>query len=283
MDDIAGELRAAAGSSPPTRIDVDRLIATDRRHRRMRAWTLSGTGAAVAVAALLLAPAVLHGPAAQPDRFGLAPAAPQTPTSGGTEEPPCAPVTPRPSGDPVPQQTYPTVRTRPTEAPAAAVGRLTSVLRGALRDVVPPDVTVRAELPGCTDPQFQYQPSYRTYVASGRLARGAEEGFLVVDLRPTAADEAADCFNLTGDSEHCTETELAGGDVLLTSAVPYGVDGVTQLSAVLVRTDGSTVRAITANVGIGPDGASRRSAERPLLTAAQLEALARTAGLTLYP
>ncbi|MEU2612339.1 hypothetical protein ABZ570_12260 [Micromonospora sp. NPDC007271] len=162
--------------------------------------------------------------------------------------------------------------------------RLTGVLRGALRDVMPPDVTVRAVLPGCTDPRFQYQPSYRRYVASGRLARGAEEGFLTVDLRPTAADAAADCATLTGDSKHCTRTELADGGVLLTSAVPYGVESVAQLSAILVRPDGTMVRAITANAGTGPDGgAPRRTAEQPLLTTAQLAALARTAGLTLYP
>ncbi|SCE67869.1 hypothetical protein GA0074695_0248 [Micromonospora viridifaciens] len=282
MDDVVSELRAAVASPPPTRIDVDRLIATDRRRRRVRAWTLSGTGAAVAVAALLLAPAVLRGPAAQPEGFSLAPAAPGS-VPGGTAEPPCAPVTPRASGEPAPQQSYPTVRATPTETPAAAVDRLTGVLRGALRDVVPPDLTIRAALPGCTDPQFQYQPSYREYVAGGRLVRGAEEAFLHVELRPTGADEAPDCGTLVPDREHCTRTELADGGVLLASAVPYGVDGVVQLSAILVRPDGTTVRVITANAGIGPDGAPRRTAERPLLTAEQVEVLARTAGLTLYP
>lgn len=180
-------------------------------------------------------------------------------------------------------QSDPTVRTLPTEAPAAAVQRLSAELREALKNDVPSGVTVRGVLPGCTAPQFQYERSYREYTAGGRLATATEQGPLHVSVRPTGVGERLDCEQRAPSGAACTRTELPDGGELLVVETPDGVPGVVHRQAVVARTDGTTVTVTTSNAEVGANREPTRGARYPLLTVGQLAALAQAPGLTLYP
>lgn len=282
MDELMRELRAATAEAPPSRIDLDRLITTYHRDRRRRGWMTGGAVVAVTLASVLVAPPVLRGlGGGDPSSGRPAPGWPGP--VGSPTTPACAPVTPRPSGPTAPMQSDPTVRTLPTEAPAAAVQRLSAELREALKNDVPSGVTVRGVLPGCTAPQFQYERSYREYTAGGRLATATEQGPLHVSVRPTGAGERLDCEQYTLARDRCTTTELPDGGALLVIETPYGVPGVVQRQAVVARTDGTTVTVTTSNAEVGANREPTRGARNPLLTVGQLAALAQAPGLTLYP
>ncbi|GAB3948970.1 hypothetical protein GCM10027614_46990 [Micromonospora vulcania] len=66
MDELTKQFRAAVAESPPSRINLDALIATDRQRRRHRAWTLTGTGVAAAVATVAVVPTLVAAPGAGP-------------------------------------------------------------------------------------------------------------------------------------------------------------------------------------------------------------------------
>ncbi|MCM0674653.1 hypothetical protein NCC78_08125 [Micromonospora phytophila] len=280
MDDLQQQLRAAVATAPPTRIDVDRLIAADRQRRRHRAWTLAGTGIAAAVAAVTVTPALLAGPGPDPGGLPLPPAGAGSPSAGPSL---CAVAEPEPSGPQPPLQTYDTVRARPTEGPAAALARLTGALRPAL-GALPSGVAVDGILPNCDLVQFTYHPSYREYEAVVRLTRGGQVDRFSVSLRPTAADERTGCVQAP-DPGDCTSSRAADGSVVVTSTARLGDAGREQRWVLVQRPDGTSVVAVTNNflVGDRPDREPAGGFEPPLLTVEQLVEIARTPGLTLYP
>ncbi|MFI7646932.1 hypothetical protein ACIBTZ_12750 [Micromonospora sp. NPDC049460] len=279
MDELSQQMRTAVAAPPPTRIDVDRLIADDRQRRRHRAWALAGAGAAVAVAAVAVAPALLAGPAPEPGGLTLPPAA------AGTADPSLCPIAePEPSGPPVPQQSYDTVRDRPTERPDAGVARLTGVLRPVLAAVVPAELTVEGTIPGCDRVQFTYEKSHWNYYAYVRLVRGGQVDNLTVMVMPTAADEPRGCA-AAPDRRACTSTRLPGGGTITTVTATLGDKGE-QRWVLVQRVDGTSVRVTTDNfrVVVEPDGTpTEEFGPPPVLSVAQLTEIATTPGLTLYP
>ncbi|MET8832340.1 hypothetical protein ABZV78_00260 [Micromonospora sp. NPDC004540] len=278
MDEIGSEMRAAVADPPPSRIDVDGLIRAEGRRRRQRAWVWSGTGVAAAVAAVVAGPALVAGGAAPGSALGPT-GLPSTLPSPDVSL--CAGVSPKPSGPQPPLQSYGTVRTRPVEAPAAGVVRLTGALREVLRIRLPADLRVESAQPGCTEPQFQYHPSYREYQAGGWLRQGRESGLFLLQIRPTARDEARpDCAH-AGNPQDCTVVRHPDGTATVRSTQPAG-PGRQQLTVLVLRPDGTSVFGITNNFRAGPDG-STITASAPLLTLDQLDELARSPGLTLYP
>ncbi|MGS2613964.1 hypothetical protein ACVCAH_05445 [Micromonospora sp. LZ34] len=280
MDDLSQHLRAAVAASPPTRIDVDALIAADRR-RRHRTWTMAGTGAALAVVAVAVTPALLANPA--PDPGGLTLPGDVGPPSAGPSL--CAVPTPPPSGSPAPQQTYDTVRVRPTERPDAGVPRLTAALRPVLAAVVPAGLRVDGTIPGCDQVQFTYEKSHWHYYAHARLVRGGQVDNLTVALVPTAADAPAGCA-AAPDPGACTSTRLPDGGILATSADTRGNEGAEQRWVLVQRADGTSVTVTTDNIHTveEPDGTpTLEFGPPPVLTVDQLTEIATTPGLTLHP
>ncbi|MEU5944071.1 hypothetical protein ABZ793_00735 [Micromonospora sp. NPDC047465] len=280
MDELSRQMRTAVASPPPTRIDVDRLIADDRQRRRHRAWALAGAGAAVAVAAVAVAPALLARPVPQPGGLTLPPAA------AGSAEPSLCPIAePSASGPPAPQQSYDTVRERSTERPDAGVARLTQALRPALAAVVPAGLTVEGTIPGCDRVQFVYEKSHWNYYAHVRLVRDGQTDNLTVRLIPTAADEPRGCATAPSAGA-CTSTRLPDGSTLTTSISTPGDEGAEQRRVLVQRVDGTSVTVTTDNfrVVVEPDGTpSEKFGPSPVLSVAQLTEIATTPGLTLYP
>ncbi|MFG3422848.1 hypothetical protein [Micromonospora sp. NPDC047730] len=280
MDELSQQMRTAVAAPPPTRIDVDRLIADDRQRRRHRAWALAGAGAAVAVAAVAVAPALLAGPAPEPGGLTLPPAA------AGTADPSLCPIAePEPSGPPVPQQSYDTVRERPTERPDAGVARLTQALRPALAAVVPAGLTVEGTIPGCDRVQFTYEKSHWNYYAYVRLVRGGQVDNLTVMVMPTAADAPRGCA-VASHAAACTGSRLPDGSTLATSISTPGDEGAEQRRVLLQRVDGTSVTVTTDNFRVvtEPDGTpTEEFGPPPVLSVAQLTEIATTPGLTLYP
>ncbi|WP_433389102.1 hypothetical protein [Micromonospora sp. KLBMP9576] len=278
MDEMAQQMRSAVAWSPPTRIDVDGLIADDRRRRRNRGWAMAGAGVTAVLAAVGVTPALLAGPAAGPGGLTL-PAAAASPSADASL---CPVVRPEPSG-PASRQSY----DRPTERPDAGVARLTLVLRPVLAAVVPAGLAVDGTIPGCDRVQFTYEESHWHYVAHARLLRGGQVHDLRVTLVPTAPDEPAGCA-ATPDPGACTgSSQLPDGGTLATGATGPGREGHERRWAQVRRPDGTTVTVTTDNHHIvgAESGATPtvRSGPPPVLTVAQLAAIATTPGLTLYP
>ncbi|MET8229399.1 hypothetical protein ABZS77_01795 [Micromonospora sp. NPDC005298] len=277
MDEIARQLRTAAAVTPPTRIDVDLLIAADRRRRQHRAWTLTGTGVAAVVAAVAVTPSLFGGAQAGRGEMVLPPVA----SGGGSAVALCQMVAPSASGPEPPFQTYDTVRSRPVESPQQAEGRLTGALHAAVDAVVPTDVRVVGMVPECDRPQFAYHARYREYTSIAVLSRAGLRGHLTVVVRPTPADARGDCSEAP-DSAECELRPLPGdGVVLLSTSTDPG--GGVQRWVQLQRPDGTSVTVTADNMISAEDGTPELTAPEPLLTSQELVELARAPGLTLYP
>lgn len=281
MDELSDQMRAAVASSPPTGIDVDRLIADDRQDRRHRAWAMAGTG--TAVVALALTSALVVGPV--PDTLKL-------PGGSPSAGPSLCAEWKRPSNRPEPPlQTYDTVRARPTEPPDEGVARLTGVLRRALEEHLPAGLTITNRQPTCDLVQFRYSPSTPSYGTSPEVRRGEQVEDLSVTLGPAGVDEPRGCDAVT-DGSSCTSTRLADGSLLTTSTALNPMHkGVDQRSAQVWRTDGTHVLVSTSNfltmvenLDKNPDGPRSLDPAPPrLISMEQLTAIATTPGLTLYP
>lgn len=299
MDDLSTLLRATAAEPPPTRIDLDRLIAAERQRSRTFAWTAAGTGVAAVVAAVLVTPALFLGAGQDgdpaPDGLPVAGSSGMvavTPTPTPTL---CAPLSPSPTGPQPPLQTHDTVRARPTEPVEQAVPRLTAALREALGAALAASGEVVVDLEvkrtrveplqdGCADPQFQFHPRYREYEVSGRIVRGSESGFLLIRVMPTGVGGQTGCPS-SSDPSDCERVELPDGTVRTVEEMASPGDQ-RQLSVLLERPDGTSVWLIANNysLGTGPrSGSEPVTAEDVPLTSEQLIAIASHPGLTLYP
>jgi hypothetical protein len=283
VNEISNQLQSAVLDAPPTRIDVDHLIQSELRRRRHRSWVLSGTGVAAAVAAVAITPTLFGGaPAPLP---AAPPAGATTADAPATGVPLCTGVSPKPSGPENPVPTYGTVRPRPTEDPAAGVARLTGAFREGLPGWLPAGVRAESLQPGCTEPQFQYQPRYLEYDVGAELRRGTERGLFQLTLRPTDQDAATpDCSRGT-KSENCEIVRYQDGSVAAQSRMTAG-PGQLQLTVWLVRPDGTTVVAITNNFRndvVDRQMVSTKTADAPLLTMDQLAAVVLSPGMTVYP
>ncbi|MER5332462.1 hypothetical protein [Micromonospora sp. NPDC002717] len=256
---------------------MDRLIADDRQRRRHRAWTLAGTGVAVAV--LALTPALVAGPGDRlpSGRGGSPSAAPSF----------CSEPLP-PSGRPQPPvPTYDTVRAQPTERPEDGVARLTGVLRAALDDHLPAGLTVEEELRDCDQIQFVHRRSTSHYWTRILVTSGPLVEWLDVTLVTRSTDERPGC-GAAMDHGICEDRRLPDGSLIAASTEPNPSHRGVERRAVLVqRVDGTSVTVAANNFPMimkDPDGPrSLEPAPPPVVTMAQLTAIATTPGLTLYP
>jgi hypothetical protein len=274
MDDFAESMRAATAEAPPHRIDINRLIADEElRIRRLR-WATSA-GAVAATAAVVFAVAVMpgwgSGAAGRDNSAGL--------VVPGAEL--CAPLTPSPTGPQPPEQSYGTVRARPTEPVADAVSRLSAVFDRVLEDQLP-GVQVVPALPGCDRPQFQFHPQYKEYNAGGMLTDGKGSGWFYLRLAPTGVDEPLAC-QPGADDPRCERRALPGGAAA--TLMSFQMEGGTQYQVTVDRSDGTTVSLMTNNLdyGGGPAATPKVSRPAPILTQDQLIAIGTAPGLTLYP
>ncbi|MEU8391726.1 hypothetical protein [Micromonospora sp. NPDC048842] len=287
MDELTEHFRDAVAGSPPSRIDLDGLIAADRQRRRHRAWTFAGTGVAAAVAAVAVPTLVaVPGPggmALPPMSSGsgdvsLCPA--PIPLDSGPEPLASGPE-PLASGPEPSSQTYDTVRVRPTERPETGVPRLTAALRAALATTVPTNLTMTGAVPECDRPQFAYQPPHRQYETIAILNRDGRHSHLKVALYPTPAKAQPDCADAP-DGRNCEVRGLGddGVAMLSTSTDPAG-DTLRWVH--LMRVDGTSVTVTVGNLLHGYGGPVDGVAREALLTSQELVELARAPGLTLYP
>ncbi|MFF5054264.1 hypothetical protein ACFY1S_13890 [Micromonospora sp. NPDC000663] len=277
MDEITDQLRAATAVSPPTRIDVDRLIADGRQRRQNRMWTLATAGVVAVVAAVAVTPALFAGLGNGGEQMALPPMAP-----GASSAPSlCGTVAPSPSGPEPPLQTYDTVRSRPVESPRNGEVRLTAALHAAVDAVVPTDVTVVGAAPECAKPQFAYHSRYREYTTIAMLGRDGVRGHLIVAMRPTAAGDPADCAEAPDDRDCQVRTLGDDGVVVISTSRDPG--GGVQRWVQLRRVDGTSVTVTADNIVVAADGTPKTTAPEPLLTSQELVELARAPGLTLYP
>ncbi|CCH22275.1 hypothetical protein [Micromonospora lupini] len=277
MDELTEQFRAIVAGSPPTRIDLDALIAADRQRRRHRVWTLTGTGVAAAVATIAVVPTLVAGPGAGPGGLTL-PSVGSGPSGSASL---CAVPNPSASGPEPPLQTYDTVRVRPTERPDVGVPRLTTALRVALAATVPTNLMVTGTVPECDQPQFTYQAPYRSYTTIATLTRDGQRSHLDVSLRPTSVDAQADCAEAP-DSRNCEVRGLGDDGVAMLSTSTDPAGGILRWVQ-LLRVDGTSVTVRAGNLLYGKDGAPESTAPEALLTSQELVELARAPGLTLYP
>ncbi|MEH0982296.1 hypothetical protein [Micromonospora sp. CPCC 205556] len=194
-------------------------------------------------------------------------------------------MTPRPTGPQPPLQTHGTVRARPNEAPAAAVARLTGALRDALRTRMPAGMRIEPAQPGCTEPQFQYHPSYREYTVDGTVRRGEDSGFFLLRVSPTGTDLAKPDCQQAYNTLDCKITRFPDGSAAVLSKSEEA-PGARQLWVHLLRPDGTSVAVVTNNYRtevVSNRAKITPTADQPLLTMDQLVTLARSPGLTLYP
>jgi hypothetical protein len=306
VDQLMQALHAAADNPPPTSIDLDQLIAGERRRVRWQYRAGAAGGAAVLVAGGLLAPTMLAdrpgtaGGPARGDQPGCAPHSPGSDTPWPTLVPdplvPEASRQPAPSGgDPFPRvdctgstggcPTLPRTANplpappgdrpgRASEDCAEAVVRLSATLAVAMGDALPGWGVMASVDPGNPNVQWVFlrqadDASPDGYVASLNLAKGSEISFLnVIVSASTGSNPNAGCAGRHLESR-ATCQEMPGGDVLVTQPEPVeSMGGGAEWYRVTdYRTDGTTVEV---------------RGGKPL-TRDQLAAVARSGGLTLFP
>lgn len=269
MEDVAERMRAATAEPPPTSIDLDRLVSDElQRVRRLR-WATSAGGVAAAVAAVVFAATMLPGQGGEPESPGL-PAVDL-----------CAPLMPSPSGPPPPEQSYGTVRPRPTEPVGDAVRRLSAALDDALLTQLPSMRITPVAEPDCERPQFQYHPQYKEFSAGATLTDSKGSGWFYLTLSPTADDSQPACVS-TPDHGTCEDRSLPDGGTARVETFP--VNGGTQHQVEIHHPDGTTVRLVANNLHYdSPETRPKVTRPEPVLTVDQLIALGSAPELTLYP
>jgi hypothetical protein len=255
MRDLTDELYAAVDSSPPSSIDIDRLITAERRRTRRFRWAAGG-GAALSG---LVAVAFLVSPAdpARVDKVGAGPA------TGALA--PVAADCPRASGGDRERHGVPNYTRDPrlTESCADATARLTAVLRPALSKVVPGLNAAGFVLNEYTG-LYQSETSLTTAAGAGRVSV-----FVGIAEKAPTADECA----LNGPG--CSQETLPGGSVVVV------FDGTRDQLAHRVDVVLPDRTTISVHAGLVAEGADRHL---PLSIAeVKALALALTPGLTLFP
>jgi hypothetical protein len=266
--DLSQAMFAATEHPPPTGIDVDRLIAGERRRtRRLHAATGVVVAAALAVGVVTLPRYLSQKPSGQSP--GLAP--PST-VAGATTRPPAVCVTPSPTVNQPPDGKE-TVQARPvvpvTESCGAAIARLSEVLTTLLPPLVPGGTFTNAR---------DGSPLPARVEREGRPVVGYTAGFNVQDgvmsvkleaSEQTPAQYRAFARQQCGIPEaHCRSATIGGAELLVRNSVEYGID------VWAVRPDGVLLLALTR---------SRTPGQPTPLTEQQLIDIVLDPALTLYP
>lgn len=286
----------AIGEAPPSTVDVDDVVARERRmvwvYRAANPWT--GTATAVVVLAVgiavFLAPGMSGG--------YIAPAA-----SGTPSQVPVTTPTPTPTGCGGAVITAPPT----SEAPSAAVARLTTVLKEAVLHHSAPGTTLeanaRAEYPKGTPHgplEFFHVSSQVTHHPNGGCGGGEDyfSGMATTALAAQKGNVRAVIGRLGGNAspstecgqppvdmqETCVSETGAGGEtVVKTTMSRTGGGGPTIHRVDVAKTDGTGVILYAENVDTDAKYGGQPTSPAPPLTLDQLAAIALDPKVTLYP
>lgn len=293
MDHLSESLRLASAAPPPSGIDLDRLIAGERRSRRRRTWLTAGGAAALAVVAVLGTVTLVVGrgpgqngysvgaepsktaakpdPGAKPEPVGHCTAMPLPPQKESAGTPGGSPASPPASLKPA-----------PTEPVDAAVLRLSTVLNRALHATLPEMNFADAIHPNCADTQVSQDVPPFAYAILVIAKDAAGVGSIVVGLSQATTESRDDFGAASAPGNGLYETHEVRSDGTIVGWVSGGsaTDGHYNKVGVL-RPDGTYITLLAET--------SKRSADTnpvrptPPATVAQLIAIGTDPALTLYP
>lgn len=227
MDLLTDQLRAAAADPPPSRIDIDALLAGER-HRRQR---IAVGGVAAAVLALAVAVPLILGYPGPPGGSSLVGASPPVAAS------PSAGVSP-PAG-------------APQDAEAA---RLTGIFAGWLRATLPAATRTDPNAPGSPAPWFlgeagQYKAGVDAADAAGL---GHIFAMVLADLPPCTTEPCEtgpECPAPEIDGTYC-ELRPDGTKVFVVS---MDNAGMINHQVAIYAPDGTLAQISASNFGLAPD------------------------------
>lgn len=287
MNDLSNQLDAAMGDPPRSTVDLDRIVARQRRAGRLRVAGAGGATAAV-LAGVLAGAVALTGtgpgpaavtPGAAPTTTAVRPPsapAPSAPTCPGASSPaPSQAPSPGvgtypPTGSPGPDDGY-------VPPPPGAEGRLTAALKAAVRAEIgrtklypyDDDGYLRKPLEffgGPCDPEPRFRNDYTAVAVFGPrpLTSPIMSVYAQTDERSTCTDDPA-----------CRVTRGPGGEVIRSISAYGDFQGRNQFRAfvAITKPDGTTLQLFASTPG-GPS-------VRPPLSVAQLTRIGLTPGLTL--
>jgi len=261
--DYRSLLDTTVGAEPPTRLDVDDLMAASRRRLRRHRWATASAG--VAVLAIAVATAVV---------VAGAPGRPVDPT---TTTPPATPAPPQPT----------LAGLAPYEAPQAAKARLAAAMPTVVLAAVPAahlggefDVVHHDFDATPTTDGAWYAPAY-LYQGQQIIDAGGRHGVITVSaMRRLMSDE---CPPVQPESASYTCEQSTGPNGELVAVEHYVSLDDERMTAVKVnRADGSAVWVISSN-DVDLTSQSPVTGADPPLTVAQLTAIALDPRLTIYP
>jgi hypothetical protein len=279
---------AAIGAVPVSTVDLDAVLARERRRARVvNPWTAAGAG----VAAVAVAAAVVFVPGGS----GAAPVMPGSPPSAPPSPDPCA-ISPYPpqTGPPIP------------EGVDVAANRLTGVLTTAVQQRVAAGTKLQPHAQGEYPKGKQHGPLTFYHVFSAQVRHesscsGGEDYFMAAATTAGAAGKGnvwAIVTRLGGNATPATECGKPPDDAQQTCERKAGPHGETVVEETLsspgqatanrtnvTKSDGTGVMVEAQNVADDakkdhPDGPDMPS---PPLSLAQLTDIALDPGLTLYP
>lgn len=249
-DDLGLALREAVDASPPPRLDLLATGAAQRGQRRKRRRTVLASVASVAVLAGAGAVALNQGPANGPTGITVA-TGPTTATQSTTATPPPT-ATPSPGSSPG----------ATTAVPSSQVLKL---FKSKLPDGFQTSHPVNLDL---TEPE----PGVRAGVA---ISNGSGKGTASITItRGKSGPWLAPGCGTTTTVSHCTDTPLPGGAELMLWLPDRVPNGTQVWNATLKRSDGITLTVESGNVPDQGSGDTDVYPNPPLLTGAQLTALA---------
>ena len=294
MKDLGDRMRAIAEDPPPTTIDVDRVIASERRRtRNIRVVTAVACSVAAVVLSTTLIPGVRAGLIPVDDtEVGSQQSAPPVVTeqpAASPEDPSaveatpwesqlaCGTVTRSPTGayqsfDAANQESFqPTVTASRLSTVVAKALAKTSLSKSKLRDLQHDD--------RCGGMQFVYDSQRRTFRLGLEVVDPMGIGTLVISLRPLPARSEPDpCAT----SRSCNVMTNADGSTYIADTLRTESGGL-QYSMSLSRTDGTLVLVSASNQAGGSTPLDQPTRKIPPLDLDDLVALSQNPGLTLYP
>jgi hypothetical protein len=282
VNDLPTYLRAAADEPPPTTIDLDALIAGERRRSRTVRLATFG-GGIVAVTALIvgvtlsagsLVGGVLHAGAPPGTATPGDPSNEPTADVGSDEPVPCGVVIIAPKGV---YQSFTGTRPDPAEPPGQIARRMSEALDTALVARLPKDTAIRdlGHTSGCDRRQFVYDPQRREYNLPLAITTPAGTARLFVLVMPKTADWDR-CY-VTPPDAMCQRHELRGGGQYASDTMVAGSE--VRHTVTVFRADDTMVSMQVTNFDLNNRPVA---GSQPPLSIEQLVELGQTPGLTLY-
>jgi hypothetical protein len=299
----------AIGASPKSTVDVEAIIARERRAGRYRWVANPGVAAGGAVLAVVfgVAVAVLPGQAGDSGGTIASPRSSSSTAPPSTISPPCAAVT---------RIRQPPTAPNTSESPTTAATRLTGVL-AALIHAHSPDLRLTDRswvqnephgplsfqhvfsaltqvAPNTPGAQVSLAPAANTvppaitcagpadyFIAYANATDGMGTGSLLVTVarRGGSNEPITDCTKLSGN---CIRSNGLNGEVIVTVTESLPTGGKSN-SVSVSKPDGTAVSLSADNVPDSLKSANPASRPLPPLTLGQLTQIALDPGMTLYP